>query len=177
MMNTFAFTSVDIAVIGILLLSAVLGLVRGLVKELLSLVGFGFAMWVAYRFSHQAVSIDWLTKLPGGELGRLGLAFVALFILTWLGTRIIGTLLAKMISGSGLSIVDRILGAGFGCVRGALIVVVLSTLGALTSLPQSHDWKDALTRPAIEEAVGAVRSWMPEDWARRVSEASDIRQR
>ncbi len=177
MMNTFAFTLVDIAAIGILALSAVLGLVRGLVRELLSLLGFGFSMWVAYRFSHQVVGIEWLAKLPGGELGRLGLAFVALFIISWLGTRILGALIAKMISSAGLSVVDRILGAFFGVARGALLVVVLSTLGALTSLPQSHDWKDALTRPAIEESVSIVRSWMPADWAKRVSDASDIRQR
>ena len=50
-MNTFAFTTVDFIVIGIVSLSAILGLIRGIVREAISLVGFALAMYIAYNYS------------------------------------------------------------------------------------------------------------------------------
>lgn len=173
-MSNFAFTTVDFAVIGIIVLSLILGLIRGLVKEVLSLVGFALAMWLSYRYSGP-ISIDFLKSLPGGDTGRLAVAFLVIFVGTWLVTKILSSLLTKALASVGLSVFDRLLGAAFGAIRGILIVVVLSTLAALTSLPTSHEWKDALTKPAVEAAVSIVRSWLPPDWAKKVSEATDIR--
>lgn len=175
-MSNFAFTTVDFVVIGIVLLSSILGLVRGLVKEVLSLAGFALSMWLSYRYSGD-ISVEWLKSLPGGDAGRLAVAFLAIFIGTWLVSKILSSLIAKALASAGLSFFDRLLGSAFGAIRGVLIVVVLSTLAALTTLPSSHEWKDALTRPAVEGAVSAVRSWLPADWAKKVSEATDIRQR
>jgi membrane protein required for colicin V production len=175
-MNNFAFTTVDFIVIGIVLLSLILGLVRGFVREVLSLAGFAFSMWLSYRYSGD-LSIAWLTSLPGGDTGRLALAFLAIFIGTWFVTKILSSLITRAIASAGLSFFDRLLGSAFGAIRGILIVVVLSTLAALTNLPSSHEWKDALTRPAVEMAVSVVRSWLPPDWSQKLSEATDIRQR
>lgn len=173
-MNTFAFTSVDFVVIAILLLSALLGVIRGLVKEILSLVIFGVAMWLAYKFSSPLMKL-WEFNMPGGELSRTVLAFVAIFIVSLLVGKIISTVISRLISSVGLTGFDRFLGTIFGLVRGVLIVIVLSTLAALTSLPSHAEWRDALTRPAIEFSVSLVRSWLPSDWATKVSEATDIR--
>ena len=173
-METFAFTTVDFIVLGVILVSAVLGATRGLVKEVLSLLGFAGSMWLAYKFSSK-VSHDWLSSIPLGDFARLALAFVAIFIVAWLAGRILASLISKLISTAGLGFLDRFLGAAFGAVRGALIVVVLSTLAALTSLPKNAEWSDALTRPAVESSVSIVRSWLPQDWAKRVSESTDIR--
>jgi membrane protein required for colicin V production len=69
-----------------------------------------------------------------------------------------------------------LLGSFFGAIRGGLIIVVLSTLFALTDIPKSSEWKDALTKPGIEMAVGLIRNWLPEDWANQLKNATDIRQ-
>ena len=58
-MNTFAFTTVDFFVIAILVISSTLGLIRGLVKELISLVSFVVATYLAYEFSSQ-IALAWL---------------------------------------------------------------------------------------------------------------------
>lgn len=173
-MNTFAFTTVDFVVIAILLLSALLGVVRGLVKEILSLFVFGLSMWLAYHYAGKLVEFSKI-DIPLGDIGRTVIAFIAIFIVTLLLGKLISTLIARLISSSGLTGVDRFLGALFGLARGVLIIVVLSTLAALTSLPSNAEWKDALTRPAIEYSVSFVRSWLPPDWATKVSEATDIR--
>ena len=175
-MNTFAFTTVDYVVIVVIFLSSLLGLMRGFFREALSLIGFGASMWLSYHYASK-FSENWLKTFPGGEAGRLALAFLAIFIVTWLVCKVLATLIGNLINKVGLSSIDRLLGAGFGLARGILIVVVLSTLAALTSIPKSNEWKDALTRPGVEVIVGVVRSWLPPDWAKKVSEATDIRLR
>ena len=53
--------------------------------------------------------------------------------------------------------------------------MILSTLLALTDIPKSSEYKDALTRPGVEFAVGFIRGWLPDDWANQLKEATDIR--
>lgn len=173
-MNTFAFTSVDFVVIAILLLSALLGVIRGLVKEVLSLIIFAASMWLAYRYSTDLNNF-WDFQVPGGEVSRTVIAFIAIFIIVLLLGKLVASLLTRLISSVGLTGLDRFLGSIFGLIRGVLILIVLSTIAALTSLPSHSEWKDALTRPGIELSVSLVRSWLPPDWASKVSEATDIR--
>ena len=66
---------------------------------------------------------------------------------------------------------DRFLGLIFGVIRGGLIVVVLATLAALTPIPQSMSWKNAITRPAIDMATGLIKGWLPVDWAKQLGNA------
>jgi membrane protein required for colicin V production len=174
-MNTFAFTTVDFIVIGIIALSAILGLVRGFVREAISLLGFLLAMYFAYRYT-AVFAEKFFSSIPGGVTAQHVAAFIALFVGILILSKIIANLFNRLISTVGLSFFDRLLGAVFGILRGTLIVVVLSTLFALTDLPKSSEWKDALTKPAIEMVVGFIRSWLPEDWANQLKNATDIRQ-
>ena len=174
-MNTFAFTTVDFIVIGIVALSAILGLIRGFVREAISLVGFAAAMYVAYKYASLFAS-QFLSSVPGGLTSQHVIAFICIFVGVLIISKIIAGLLNRFISSVGLSFFDRLLGAVFGLLRGALIVVVMSTLFALTDLPKSSEWKDALTIPAVEMAVGFIKSWLPDDWANRLKNATDIRQ-
>ena len=75
----------------------------------------------------------------------------------------------KIILSAGLSLTDRFLGLAFGLLRGGLIVVVLATLAALTPIPQSVAWKNALTRPTVDMATGLIKGWLPTDWAKQLS--------
>ena len=174
-MNTFAFTTIDFIVIGIIAFSAILGLIRGLIKEAFSLVGFALAMYLAYRFSGEVTS-RWLSSITGGVTAQNVLAFIGIFICVLILSKIISNLLNRVSSKIGLSFFDRLLGSIFGVIRGGLIVIVLSTLFALTDIPKSAEWKDALTKPAVEMAVGFIRTWLPDDWANQLKNATDIRQ-
>lgn len=174
-MNTFAFTTVDFFVIAILVISSTLGLIRGLVKELISLVSFVVATYLAYEFSSQ-IALAWLGAIPIGSTGRMVLAFGLIFVVVLIVGKVLGNLISRVLSGAGLSFLDRVLGSGFGFLRGALIVVILSTLLAVTDLPKSNEWKDALSRPAVELVVGIVRHWLPDNWAQTLLQATDIRQ-
>jgi membrane protein required for colicin V production len=173
-MNTFAFTSVDFIVIGVIVISSIVGLVRGFVREVLSLIGFGLAMYLGYRFGGEVAHL-WLSSMPGGKSGQIVLGFIAIFIVVMIFSKIITGMFNRVISSVGLSFIDRLLGSFFGILRGALIIVILSTIFALTDIPKSSEYKDALTRPGVEFAVGLIRAWLPVDWASQLKDATDIR--
>ena len=78
-MNTFAFTTVDFIVIGIVSLSAILGLIRGIVREAISLVGFALAMYIAYNYS-SIFAAKFLTSIPGGVSSQHVVAFISMFV-------------------------------------------------------------------------------------------------
>jgi membrane protein required for colicin V production len=59
----------------------------------------------------------------------------------------------------------------FGLLRGGLIIVIFATLAALTPIPQSVAWQKAITRSAVDMATGLIKSWLPPDWAKQLSDA------
>jgi len=69
-------------------------------------------------------------------------------------------------------LVDRFFGLLFGFVRGALVLVVLSTLGALTGAQETQAWQASAIRPALEQGTGLIRSWLPENWAKQLNAIS-----
>ncbi len=163
------FTLVDIAFFTILVISSLVGVWRGLVREVLALVGWVAAAWISYHYATW-LAHEWLTGVPGGEMTQLALGFVILFILTMIVCALIGRFLAKIMQQAGLSPMDRLLGFSFGLLRGLLIVVILSSLVVLTSLSQTTEWRKAWSLPAVELLTGMAQAWLPDEWAAQVSE-------
>jgi membrane protein required for colicin V production len=161
-------TSVDYFAFAILLISALVGIYRGFFREVLALASWFVAAWVAYHYSNY-LAMEWLSAFQLDEMLRLGLSFLILFILVLIAGNFIGSLIQKAIISAGLSSTDRLLGLVFGLVRGAFVVVVLSTLAVLTPVPQTTAWKDAMTRPAIDVAMAVIQVWLPADWAAKLS--------
>ena len=158
-------TPVDYFVLVILLISALIGISRGLFKEVLALASWFIAAWVAYRYSDYLAN-EWLSTFQLEEMLRLGVSFLVLFVLTLIVCGLLGGLVQKLLLSAGLSLTDRFLGLIFGLIRGSLIVVIFATLAALTPLPQSIAWQKAITRPAIELATNLIRGWLPVEWAK-----------
>lgn len=130
-MSTF-----DLFLLIIILLSAVMGLTRGLFKEVFSLLILFAAFLIATYFAPSMS--DALASQFGNDSLRYGVAFGLLFI----GTMIVGGLLSffvgKVLDGSGLTGTDRFFGFVFGAFRGALVCLV--GLIALRSFFQGNDW-------------------------------------
>jgi len=162
------FTLVDIIVFAILAISALMGIWRGLVREVLALIGWVAASWVSYHYATW-LAYEWLSGVPGGEMMRLALGFIILFIVVMIVCSLIGKSLAKLLQHAGLSPMDRFLGFAFGSLRGVLIVVVLSSLATLTTVSQTTEWRKAWSLPAIELLIGMTQAWLPDEWAARVS--------
>ena len=132
---------VDIALLAVLGLSIVVGLMRGLVFEVLSLLG-----WVVAYFAAQWFAQDLAPHLPVGARGSAinhGAAFVALFVVVLIVWGLASRLVSMLIKASPVSTGDRLLGAGFGFMRGMVLLLVIATLVALTPLAKSPGWKDS----------------------------------
>lgn len=166
-MTGMALTFFDYGVAFILVASALIGILRGLVRELLALVGWVVALVVAYHFG--ATVAAWMPEsLPGGQLTRTALGYVAVFLGVWIGAALAGTVLGQLLETTGLKPADRGLGLIFGLARGALLIMVIVTVASLTKLPEEPFWRDAVSRPYVTQAIEAARQWLPPELARYV---------
>ena len=139
-------TPLDWAIIAILGISAAIGLVRGLVKEVLSLVAWIAAFVVAVLFGATVAA-----ELPGGwggETLRYLIAFVGLFVVTLIVAAILQWFVAQLVTSTGLSGTDRVLGFVFGGARGLLVAMLL--LLALREIAGDAPWwRDAQLPPHL----------------------------
>jgi len=160
-------TIFDFVVIGIIGVSIVLSIMRGLVREVLSIAG-----WVIAFVAASSYAADFEPMLPSeisGESLRMIVSFVALFISTLLVSGLLTMLVSALIKGVGLGFVDRITGAVFGFIRGLAIVLVLVLMAGLTTVPQKSFWQQAQLSGTIEAMAIYVKRWLPNDLSKRIS--------
>jgi membrane protein required for colicin V production len=132
---------VDYVIIGILFLSALIGLARGLIREVLSLVIWVVAVLAAWTL-HRPLA-DQLTPWLSTSSVRLGVAFIIVVLVVLILGAILGQLLTTLVDKTGLTGTDRLLGVVFGAARGALLVAVLVYLAALTPMPEDPWWNES----------------------------------
>lgn len=152
-------TIFDYLVLFVLIASVVISTLRGLVKEMLSLVGWVVAFVVANAYGAELAPL--LPEVLPGATARLMLAFIALF----LGVRILMGLLSMaigaLIAATGLSLADRGLGGLFGLARGIVIVLAAVILCGMTAIPQQDFWRNALFSPIAETGARTVKPFLP----------------
>ena len=133
---------VDYAIIGVIALSVLVGLTRGLQREVLSFVIWLGAVLIAWTF-HKELAPQ-LAPWVDMPTARLGAAFLILVLGVLILGAIFGHLLSILVRKSKLTGTDRALGAAFGAVRGGILVAMLVFLGALTPLPEDDWWQDSM---------------------------------
>ncbi len=149
-------TLFDYVVLFVMACSVLIGLFRGLIKELISLVGWIAALVVANAYA--AALADLLPDSIPGQALRLIVAFIALFIGVRLLIMLVAMLLDSLIEATGLTLADRGLGAVFGLARGVVLVIAGVLVCGMTEIPKQEFWKNALLSPM---AVGAAQSILP----------------
>ncbi len=149
-------TLFDYVVVFVMACSVLIGLFRGLIKELISLIGWIAALVVANAYA--AALADLLPASIPGQALRLIVAFIALFIGVRLLIMLLAMLLDSLIEATGLTLADRGLGAVFGLARGVVLVVAGVLVCGMTAMPQQEFWKNAMLSPM---AVGAARAILP----------------
>ncbi|PLC54158.1 colicin V synthesis protein [Pollutimonas nitritireducens] len=152
-------TSFDYIVLAILGVSALLGLMRGLIKEVLSLIAYVVA-FLAGIWWGPTVSV-WLTPYLDNSLLRTGLAYGAVFIIVLLLVGLVNITLSTLIQKTGLTPADHGLGALFGLMRGSLVVLVLVALAGYTELPKEPWWQGARLSAATVSAVQQLKLLLP----------------
>ncbi len=132
---------IDLLMLAILLASALIGVFRGLVFEVMSLLGWLVA-WVGAQAGAAWLS-PWIPfGVPGAPL-RLGVAFVASFVLLLLGWRLLTWLVQAVVQATPLAPIDRGLGAAFGFLRGLVILLALVLLVGWTAMERAPAWQSS----------------------------------
>ena len=150
---------VDLAMLALLTLSILVGLARGFVFEVLSLLG-----WIAAYFAAHWVAPQLAPSLPVGSPGsalNYGAAFAIVFILTLIVWSLAAGLVRRVLHATPLSLIDRLLGAGFGFARGMIVLMVVTTLISLTPLGKDPGWSRSLGRPWLEGVLRGLRPVLP----------------
>jgi membrane protein required for colicin V production len=155
----------DYAAFAIVGLSALLAVIRGVVREIAALAGWVAALVLSGLFAQQLA--QWLPAALSPML-RAVIAYLVIFLGVLLLSGLAGVLLAKLFRAAGLGFTDRAVGALFGLVRGVLVVLVVVMLAGLTSLPREPFWREAALSGPVETAVLAARPALPKDLAQRI---------
>ena len=156
----------DLAIIAVLALSVVIGVIRGLVVEVMSLVSWVAAAFAAMYFG--PLVGEWFAGSVTLPSARVALGYSIVFVLALLAGGIVIYILRKIVKGTGLSGTDRMLGLVFGMARGLVIVVALVLLGGLTPFPRDAWWKESRALPAFEEMATYASAWLPDALRRHI---------
>ncbi|MDH5600958.1 MAG: CvpA family protein [Gammaproteobacteria bacterium] len=154
----------DLIVLSIIILSVVVSLMRGFVKEAMSLTGWLVALWIAMTFSSGMAEI-FGSSIKDPTL-RLLAAFVTLFILSLIVGSIINFFAGQLVQRAGLTGIDRTIGAVFGLLRGVLLVTIIVMLLGLTTLPKESWWDDSFFLFRFEVIATWLKDLLPDDISR-----------
>jgi len=154
----------DLIVLGVIVISVVVSLMRGFVKEALSLAGWLVSLWIAMSFS------SGMAELFGNTIKdptlRLLAAFISLFILSLIAAAIINFFATQFVQRAGLTGVDRTIGGVFGFLRGILLVTIIVMLLGLTTLPKEKWWDESFFMFRFEVIATWLKDLLPSDIAR-----------
>lgn len=142
---------IDYAILIIITLSALVSLVRGFVKEAISLVVWIAAFFISSRY-YADLSV-FITALSD-PLIRNAAAVLALFVCTVFLGGMVNHIIGQIVSKTGLSGTDRVLGIVFGGLRGVLIVcALLFAMDVFTGAPQSDWWQASRLVPEFKVVI------------------------
>jgi membrane protein required for colicin V production len=165
--------ALDIAVVAVVVLSAIFAFARGFVREALSIVAWAGAAAITWYTSDYTKSIA-LGFVSDDLLARL-LAYGGTFVASLIVLTIATSLIARLVHYTGMSGIDRTLGFIFGLARGVFLVCLAYLLLDL-SLPQANDrpgWiRDAKSGPYLHEGADALKGFLPESLKVKSTEAA-----
>ena len=164
----------DIAILTVLLLSTLISLIRGFVKESISLATWLIAGFIAVYY-HQRLSemimpyfADMSISFINPSLLSMAVAFAILFITTLIIGAIVNFMVGQLVSKTGLSGTDKLLGMIFGAARGVLIIsIIVFAMLAYTTFPTQPWWQDSLLVDYFKEISVMLKDFMPQDLASR----------
>ena len=157
-------TYIDWTLLGVLGLSFVIGAWRGLVFEVLSVF-----VWIAAFVLAQWYAPEVAGKLPMTGTGQ-SLRYAAGFVLVFVGTAFVAglfvQLIKKMVAAVGLRPVDRTLGAVFGLLRGAILLLAIAVVMNMTALRNQTDWQASQGATMLTGLLMKLKPLLPQEFGK-----------
>jgi membrane protein required for colicin V production len=160
-------TLLDFGVVVVIGLSAVLSVIRGLVRETLALAAWIVAFVSANLLAGEVAT--WMPKAIPTEALALLAGFLSVFVVVLIVMSALAIVVSKLVKSAGLGLEDRLLGGVFGLARGLLVVMVIVLLAGLTSLPRQAVWRNAILSAPLEAFAGIIKAWLPAELAQRIT--------
>jgi len=159
---------IDYIILSIIFISMIIALLRGFVKEALSLAGWILAVVIglAYMPNLAVILQPKLSSLPPSILNVL--AFAILLILTLIVAGLVNNLISKLVEKSGLTGTDRAIGMLFGIARGIVLIGILVLLAGFTAVPQDPWWKQSILIGHFQQLALTLAELLPDDMANRI---------
>jgi membrane protein required for colicin V production len=154
-------TQMDWVILGLIGLSALVGIWRGLAQELIALAAWVVSIWASIVYAPE-LGASWTASIPNEELRTL-LAWLAIMSAVLVIGAIIRILVGKLIASTPLKLPNHFFGGLFGFARGVLFLSVLVLFAHLTFLPKQSWWEASSTIPLLEKVTHYYLKWIPED--------------
>lgn len=151
--------ALDLILLALGAASALWGLWRGLVREVLSVAGWVASFWLGQRYA--APLGEWLPLLGSNETWRRLAGFVIVFLLVLVGSALLANGMRKMATAVGLGPLDRALGAMFGALRGLLLLLTLTIVVNLSDWHKNAHWKNSAVAGWLNQTLQDLRPLLP----------------
>ena len=127
---------------------------RGFVREMISVITWVLAVWLAIFYGSDLA--NQLSGLISNPTGRVVFSFIVILAAVVIVGGILNLFISRAITGTGLSPINRIIGAVFGIARGLIIVALIIMLIDVTALNQKPSWQESYLVPQVQ----SVADWM-----------------
>ena len=156
---------VDYVVMIIIVVSTLGGIVRGMVRDAISLISWLLACGISANFAQQMPDLSVFNGFGDSEKVRIVVGFGVLFALVLLVGELLGWLAGRWIKNTYSKALDHVLGAAFGYARGASVLILLILLVNATSIPQSREWSASTWVVPYQQLALQTTRWMPQEVA------------
>lgn len=150
--------------LAVMALSATVGVVRGLVTEVLSLLSWVIAFVLSQRLA--SLAAPWVPMGGASESLRYAGGFVLVFVAALLVGALLIFLINKALALSGLRPIDRLLGAAFGAARGAVLLLAVVVVLGMTPMRQADWWLSAHGPHIVRAALDGLKPLLPSEFAK-----------
>lgn len=173
-MENLPFTTFDLIVFGVVLVSAVLAFSTGFVRAILFVLSWAGAAFLT-RELFPRVRDYGRSIVPEPLIADIGTA-VVLFVVILVVLSVFTDAVSKAVSGSAFRGVDRLLGLGFGLLVGAAIVSLgYLAYGYVVPTAQQPKWiLDSKTYAMVNQGAELINSYVPEEFKRKGSGTGDL---
>ena len=145
--------------------SLIIGYTRGFIKEILSIINWLLAAWIAFNYYSDLKTIT--INFINSNIIADAIAFGILFLLSIITLTILSNFISKNINNSLLAPLDKIIGMTFGIIRAILLIIVLFIAGNQTiwinnTLPKLI--YNAYSYPTIVSATNYLKNILPNEF-------------
>jgi membrane protein required for colicin V production len=155
------YSWVDFAIVAIVVFSTVISIMRGFVREAISLASWIIAVWISLEFG--PLLAEALKDTIHSDQVRMLVSYLGLFLVMIIIGAIVSHFVSKLLKVTGLSGMDRILGMVFGLFRGALVIAIGILIASLTDLPSSDWWQHSSVIPVFKPVAIWLKDFFPDN--------------